>query len=282
VLAEPEPPFPVAPSIPLDDAPPVDGLLPAGGLVVQAAGPVPVAGGVPAAGVAAVGGLRLDRVLLHYPERAAPALAELSLVVPTGQRLAVLGASGAGKSSLFAVLLRFATPAAGCVTLDGFDLLAAAPAEARRRIAWVPQHPYLFAGTIAENVRLGRPSATPAELDEVAGLVGLDDVLRRLPDGWETPVGERGQRLSAGQRQRLALLLLDEPTAHLDADSAAAVRQAVLDRTVGRTLLVISHDAGWPAVADRVVRLDGGLLTEPADRPPAPRSAGDAIRAVRG
>ncbi len=237
----------------------------------------------PAAGPAGPGELRVDGLLLSYPDRAGPALAGVSLRVPAGERLALLGASGAGKSSLFAVLLRFAAPAAGHVTFDGFDLLGADPAQARRHIAWVPQQPYLLAGTVAENVRLGRPDATGAELDEVAGLVGLDQVLRRLPGGWQAPVGERGQRLSAGQRQRLALarallrdaplVLLDEPTAHLDPESAAAVRLAVLARTAGRTLLVISHDADWPAAADRVVRLDAGRLRDDTAAVPSPRTA---------
>jgi ABC-type multidrug transport system fused ATPase/permease subunit len=226
---------------------------------------------VPAA-VPVGGELRLGGVTVRYPDRDGPALDGVSLVVPAGQRVAVLGASGAGKSSLFGVLLRFVAPAAGDVTFDGIDLLAAPPAHCRRRIAWVPQQPHLLAGTVAENVRLGRPDATPAELDEVAALVGLDAVLARLPDAWETPLGERGLRLSAGQRQRVALarallrdaplLLLDEPTAHLDADSAAAVRQAVLDRSAGRTVLVISHDLGWPAAVDRVVRLEAGRIVE--------------------
>jgi thiol reductant ABC exporter CydD subunit len=248
--------------------------------------PMPAAAGPavpgPVAGPAGPGGLHVDGLLLSYPDRALPALAGVSLRVPAGERLALLGASGAGKSSLFAVLLRFATPAAGHVTFDGFDLLGADPARARRRIAWLPQQPYLLAGTVAENVRLGRPAATAAELDEVAGLVGLDQVLRRLPGGWQAPVGERGQRLSAGQRQRLALarallrdaplVLLDEPTAHLDPESAAAVRLAVLARTAGRTLLVISHDADWPAAADRVVRLDAGRLLDDTSAFPSPRT----------
>jgi ATP-binding cassette subfamily C protein CydD len=239
-----------------------------------------------AAGPAAAGELRLDGVTVSYPDRDVPALAGVSLVVPVGQRVALCGPSGAGKSTLLAVLLRFAAPGAGRVTFDGVDVLAGPPARWRRQIAWVPQHPYLLAGTVAENVRLGRPDATAAELDEAAGQVGLDAVLARLPDGWQTPVGERGLRLSAGQRQRVALarallrdaplLLLDEPTAHLDADSAAAVRAAVLGCAAGRTLLVISHDLGWPSVVDRVIRLDRGQLVEatpgppPAPRQPAP------------
>jgi ATP-binding cassette subfamily C protein CydD len=143
-------------------------------------------------------------------------------------------------------------------------------ADWRERIAWLPQQPHLLAGTVADNVRLGRADAPADELDAVAAAVGLDAVLARLPAGWDTPVGERGLRLSSGQRQRVALarlllrgaplLLLDEPTAHLDADSAAAVRAAVLAHAAGRSVLVITHDAPWAAALDRTVRLDSGRL----------------------
>jgi ATP-binding cassette subfamily C protein CydD len=255
---------------------------PRAGRPAAAAGAEPIQ--APAGGVAAATGeLRLAGVVVRYPDRERPALADVSLVVPAGQRVALLGASGTGKSSLFAVLLRFVAPAAGEVTFGGLDLLAGPPAQWRRQIAWVPQQPHLLAGTVAENVQLGRPDATDAELAEVARLVGLDAVLAGLPDGWATRLGERGLRLSAGQRQRVALarallrdaplLLLDEPTAHLDADSAASVRHAVLDRAAGRTVLVISHDAGWPAAVDRVLWLEAGRLVEaePGGPPGQPR-----------
>jgi ATP-binding cassette subfamily C protein CydD len=248
--------------------------------ILDEPGPPAAAAAAGSGSAPAAGELRLENLTVRYPDRDVPALAGLSLVVPAGQRIAVLGASGAGKSSLFSVLLRFTTPAAGAVTFGGLDVLAEPPDRSRHRIAWVPQHPHLLAGTVEENVRLGRPDATPAELAEVARLVGLDAVLAGLPAGWATPLGERGLRLSAGQRQRVALarallrdaplLLLDEPTAHLDADSAAAVRAAVLDRAAGRTLLVVSHDTGWPAAADRVVRLEGGRLVETAVGGPQP------------
>jgi ATP-binding cassette subfamily C protein CydD len=214
--------------------------------------------------------LALDGVSVTYPERAAAALAGASLLLAPGERVALVGPSGAGKSTLFSVLLRFTAPEAGTVRWGGRDVLAGPAVDWRERVAWLPQQPHLLAGTVADNVRLGRPGAPAAELDAVAAAVGLDAVLARLPAGWDTAVGERGLRLSSGQRQRVALarlllrdaplLLLDEPTAHLDADSAAAVRAAVLAHAGGRSLLVITHDPAWAGALDRSVRLDAGRL----------------------
>ena len=220
-------------------------------------------------------GIELAGVTLRYPDRTEPALAAVSLTVEPGERLVVLGPSGGGKSSLLALLLRFAEPTEGQIRW-GDTALADVPVERwRRRIAWVPQRPHLFSGTVAENVALGAPTADRAALDRAAALAGLDAVLAALPAGWDTQLGENGLRLSAGQRQRVALaraflrdaplLLLDEPTAHLDAVGAAAVRDAVR-RYAGadRTLVVVAHDAGWADLADRVIYLERGQLTAPA------------------
>ncbi|GLW66265.1 hypothetical protein Arub01_45090 [Actinomadura rubrobrunea] len=208
----------------------------------------------------------LDRVTVRYPGRDRPALSDVSLEVEPGERLVVVGPSGAGKSTLLAVLLRLVEPTEG---RTGFGHV---PAEQwRRRVAWVPQDPYLFAGSVADNIRLGDPDASDDAVRRAARLAGADEFIRRLPDGYDTPIGERGSRLSSGQRQRIALaraflrdaplLLLDEPTAHLDGESAAAVRAAVERLMEGRTVVLVTHDHSWTRGADRVAEIDGGRLT---------------------
>ncbi|GLZ11513.1 hypothetical protein Acsp04_17480 [Actinomadura sp. NBRC 104425] len=224
------------------------------------------------------GRLRLDRVTVRHPGRDRPALSEVSLEVAPGERLVVVGPSGAGKSTLLAVLLRFVQPAEGHT---GFEDI---PAERwRERIAWVPQDPYLFAGSVADNIRLGDPGASDRAVRRAARLAGADEFVRDLPQGYDTPVGERGARLSSGQRQRIALaraflrdaplLLLDEPTAHLDGESAEGVRTAVERLMEGRTVVLVTHDHAWTRLADRVAEIDGGRLTirrPPSARPDAP------------
>ncbi|GAA3508863.1 thiol reductant ABC exporter subunit CydD [Actinomadura keratinilytica] len=218
------------------------------------------------------GRLRLDRVTVRRPGRDRPALSEVSLEVAPGERLVVVGPSGAGKSTLLAVLLRFVQPTEGHT---GFEDM---PAERwRERIAWVPQDPYLFAGSVADNIRLGDPGASDRAVRRAARLAGADEFVRDLPQGYDTPVGERGARLSSGQRQRIALaraflrdaplLLLDEPTAHLDGESAEGVRTAVERLMEGRTVVLVTHDHTWTRLADRVAEIDGGRLTirRPAD-----------------
>jgi ATP-binding cassette subfamily C protein CydD len=223
-------------------------------------------------------GLRFDGVTLTHPERAVPALDRVDLVVPSGQTLLLTGASGAGKSTLLAVLLRFTDVDAGRVTVTGPGpvpdpvALAVLPVDAwRRSIAWVPQRPYLFDASVADNVRLGVPDADDDAVAAAVALAEADDVVAALPDGYATRLGERGARLSAGQRQRIALaraflrrragaslVLLDEPTAHLDPESAAAVRAGVARLLDGVTGIVVAHDAGWSDLADDVVRLEAG------------------------
>ncbi len=191
--------------------------------------------------------------------------------------MALVGPSGEGKSTIAALLLRLLDPDSGRVTCDGVDLRATAPEAWRREVAWVPQRPTLFAGTLADNVRLGAPGAGEEAVAAAVRAAGLEAVLATLPDGLETRVGESGRRLSAGEAQRVAiaraflrdapLVVLDEPTAHLDADSAAAVGAAVERLAAGRTTLVIVHRAALARRTDRVLRLAGGRLEElPADR----------------
>ncbi|MFC7327831.1 thiol reductant ABC exporter subunit CydD [Marinactinospora rubrisoli] len=228
--------------------------------------------------------LRLDTVSLRYPGRATDALDRVSLTVPPGRRVLVTGPSGAGKSSLLALLLRFAAPTSGTILVadpdrpgdPGIPLDRLDADEWRSRIAWVPQHPYLFDATVADNIRLGAPDADLAAVRRAAELAEADAFVRALPQGYATRIGERGARLSAGQRQRVALaraflrdapiVLLDEPTAHLDPDNAAAVRTAVTRLLAGRTALVVAHDRGWSDVVDATVRISAGRIAG-GDRP---------------
>ncbi|HEY5355936.1 MAG TPA: thiol reductant ABC exporter subunit CydD [Streptosporangiaceae bacterium] len=217
----------------------------------------------------------LNGTSLMYPSRDAPALDRVSLVIRPGERIAVTGPSGAGKSSLLALLLRFASPTggrieAGAPGAPGTDITAFDLAAWRRQIAWVPQHPYLFDGTVASNIALGRPDASPADIAHAATLAGAAEFVGALPGGYGTPLGERGARLSAGQRQRIALaraflqdaplLLLDEPAAHLDPLTARMITDTIERLMAGRTVLLITHGLGWAGGADRILTLDQGRL----------------------
>ncbi len=225
--------------------------------------------------------VRFAGVGLTYPGRDAPALDGVDLVLRPGTTTLVTGRSGAGKTSLLALLLRFAEPSAGRVLVTGadgneVDLRATDPDEWRRRIAWVPQHPYLFDASVADNIRLGLPDASDDAVRRAARRAEAETVIAALPDGYATPLGERGHRLSAGQRQRIALaraflrqevldapiVLLDEPTAHLDPENAAAVRTGVARLLEGRTGVIVAHDAGWADLADEVVHLEAGCRTD--------------------
>ena len=180
-----------------------------------------------------------------------------------GEVLAITGPSGAGKSTLLHVLLGLTTPDAGSVRVGGVDLRELAPEAWHARVAWVPQRPHLFAGTIADNVRVGRPDASPES--RLAGAGRRRTWRTRLPNGLETPLGDRGAGLSAGERQRVALaraflrdaplLLLDEPTAGLDGATEAEVVRAVRRLVRGRTVVLVAHRPALIALADRVVAL---------------------------
>ncbi len=221
--------------------------------------------------------LRCEGVRLTHPERTAPALDGVDLVVPAGRTLLLTGTSGAGKTTLLSVLLRFADADGGLITVNGTDVADLPVQEWRRRIAWLPQRPYLFDASVADNVRLGVPDADDAAVERAVALAEAADVVAALPDGYATRLGERGTRLSAGQRQRIALaraflrrldgaslVLLDEPTAHLDPDNAAAVRAGVARLLDGATGIVVAHDTGWADLADEAVRLEAGRVVVPS------------------
>ncbi|MFE9905314.1 thiol reductant ABC exporter subunit CydD [Streptomyces achromogenes] len=230
---------------------------------------------VPASGTGAVpaGALAFEDVGVRYPGRSSDAVTGVSFRVEPGEAVALVGPSGAGKSTLLSVLLGFVRPTGGRVRVGGADLAGLDLAEWRSRIAWVPQRPHLYAGTIAENVRLARPGADDGAVRRALRDAGAWEFVAALPDGVDTVLGEDGAGLSAGQRQRLALarafladrpvLLLDEPTAALDGATEADVVAAVRRLAAGRTVLLVVHRPALLEVADRVVRLGGAEVAKP-------------------
>ncbi|MGH3796236.1 MAG: ABC transporter ATP-binding protein [Pseudonocardiaceae bacterium] len=218
------------------------------------------------------GEVELRDVTFRYPEAPEPALARISLHIAPGETVALVGATGAGKSTLVKLLARFYDPVAGTVLVDGVDLRRYEPAAFHHRLGVVPQEAHLFRGDVADNISYGRPQATPAQVEAAARRIGALDAIAALPHGFRQPVGERGQGLSAGQRQLLALaraelvepdlLLLDEATAALDPATEAVVLAAADQLTSRRTTVVIAHRLATAAAADRIVVLDGGRIVE--------------------
>lgn len=211
--------------------------------------------------------LELEGVTVRHEGRGEPSLPATTLVVEPGETVALVGPSGAGKTTLLNVLLGFTAPTEGRVRVGGTDLSALDLDRWRERIAWVPQHPYLFAGTIAENVRLARPDADDAAVTRALRDAGAYDFVTALPLGADTQLGENGTGLSAGQRQRLSLarafladrplLLLDEPTAALDGETEATIVSAIRRLSTGRTVILVIHRPALLPVADRVVEVGG-------------------------
>ncbi|OBJ31424.1 ABC transporter [Mycolicibacter heraklionensis] len=204
-------------------------------------------------------------------------LGGLSLSIPAGQTVALVGSTGAGKSTIAKLIARFYDPVSGAVTLDGVDLRAVSQAALRRHVVMVTQENFLFTGTVADNIRFGRPGATDAEVAAAATSVGADAFITALPEGYDTDVAKRGGRLSAGQRQLVAfarafladpaVLILDEATSALDIPGERMVQKALRSVLAGRTALVIAHRLSTVEIADRVLVIEGGRIVE--DGPPA-------------
>ncbi|WP_237774559.1 thiol reductant ABC exporter subunit CydD [Actinosynnema sp. ALI-1.44] len=219
-------------------------------------------------GVSDAHDLVFDDVTVRYPDRDMPAVTGISMRIRAGERVGLVGPSGAGKSTLLAVLLGFVEPESGRVTVGRRDLADLPLAAWREQIAWVPQKPHLFAVSVADNIRLGRPGAPIEHVVQAARAAAADEFITRLPDGYDTLLGENGSGLSMGQRQRIAIaraflrdapiLLFDEATAHLDAESEAAVAAASARLMAGRTALVVAHRPALLDHVDRVVTIRSG------------------------
>jgi ATP-binding cassette, subfamily C, bacterial CydD len=228
--------------------------------------------------------IRLDGVTVTYPGRPHPALAGVDLTIRPGERIAVTGPSGAGKSTLLALLLRFIQPTTGTIRVGDGDLAEIPAGRWRDSIAWVPQQPYLFAGSAADNIALGQPGATPDAIQRAARRAGAAEFIEALPGGYHAALGERALRLSAGQRQKIALarallrdaalLLMDEPSAHLDPASARQIGETIEAMSADRTVVLVSHRC-WSAGVGRVITLDHGKLLSPSG------SAGQPTAVVR-
>jgi ATP-binding cassette subfamily B protein len=217
------------------------------------------------------GAVRFDEVVFAYPSRPeTTALGPVSFGVDPGERVALVGPSGAGKSTIFGLILRFYDPRSGRVLIDGADIRHCEPRELRRAIALVPQDPVIFAASVTDNVRFGRPEASFHEVREACAAASALEFIDRLPQGFDTDLGERGVKLSGGQRQRISIarailadrpiLLLDEATSSLDAESERQVGAALARLARGRTTLVIAHRLATVRNANRIIVLDRGRI----------------------
>jgi ATP-binding cassette subfamily B protein len=217
--------------------------------------------------------IEMQNVTFHYPSRPAQAaLSDFSLKVNAGETVALVGPSGAGKSTVFQLLLRFYDPATGSIQLDGVATKQLALHDLRQHIGIVPQDAVIFSSSAKENIRYGKPDATDQQVLEAAKAAFADEFIRKLPQGYDTFLGERGVRLSGGQRQRIAiarailknppLLLLDEATSALDAESERMVQAALESAMRDRTTLVIAHRLATVQKADRIVVIDHGRMVE--------------------
>ncbi|CAB4530589.1 unannotated protein [freshwater metagenome] len=223
-------------------------------------------------GAAQFGAVQFDSVGFTYPEANSPALEQVSFEIRHGETVALVGPSGAGKSTLAKLLMQFMQPDQGQICRDGIPIQRIEHSEWRRVISWVPQQPAVFAGTVAENIALGKPGSSLTQIRKAARVACAEEFIDALPEGFNTLLGENGLRLSGGQRQRLAiaraaimntpLVLLDEFTAHLDEETEAQVVSAMASLMQGRTALVIAHRAATIASADRIVNLEAGHVIE--------------------
>jgi len=219
------------------------------------------------------GEITFAAVRFAYPARPETfALDGVSLQVRAGEKVAIVGPSGAGKSTIFHLILRFYDPASGSVAFDGVRLIDADPRDVRSRIALVPQDSVIFGASVADNIRFGRPDASDAEVARAADLAAASNFIGRLPQAFDTQVGERGVMLSGGERQRIAiaravlrnapLLLLDEATSSLDAESETLVQAALTRLMQGRTTLVIAHRLATVLKCDRILVMEHGRIVE--------------------
>jgi ATP-binding cassette subfamily B protein len=217
------------------------------------------------------GQIEFRNVVFHYPSRPdQAALNGLSLEIAPGEAVALVGPSGAGKSTMFQLLLRFYAPQSGSILFDGTDVAQLDPAALRRHIALVAQDPVIFSGTIADNIRYGRPDANSAAVRRAAEAAAAAEFIEDLPHGYDTSIGERGINLSGGQRQRLAiarailrdapLLLLDEATSALDAENERLVQTGLNNLMAGRTTIVIAHRLATIQRLKRIVVMDQGRI----------------------
>lgn len=228
---------------------------------------------------------RLDLENVRFGYRDAVVLPGLDLHVPAGQTLALVGATGAGKTTIARLVARFYDPLEGTVRLDGIDLRDLAEKDLRRGVVMVTQENFLFADTVAENIRFGRPSATDDDVEAAARAIGAHDFIAALPGGYDTDIGKRGGRLSAGQRQLVAfaraflgnpaVLILDEATSSLDIPSERLVQRALRTILADRTALIIAHRLSTVEIADRVLVLDRGRIVEDGSPAELVRGGGD-------
>lgn len=217
------------------------------------------------------GELRFEEVSYTYDEQR-PALCGVSFAIASGKKVALVGPSGAGKSTIVHLLLRFIEPEYGSITINGEELQALPAAEWRKRVAWVPQRPYLFNDTVRENIAIGQPGATREEIIDAAKQAYAHEFIQALPQGYETVIGERGACLSGGQVQRLSLaraflknaplLILDEATSQLDSETETLVLEATEQLMCGRTVLIAAHRLSTVSHADQIIVLDGGRVVE--------------------
>jgi ATP-binding cassette subfamily B protein len=218
------------------------------------------------------GDIVFENVTFSYGTGGADALAGIDLHVPPGQTVALVGATGAGKSTFAKLVARFYDPTEGRILVDGHDLRDVASRSLRRQMGIVPQEAYLFSGTIGENLAFGRPDATPEEIEAGARAVGASDFIDALPERYDTQVGERGIQLSAGQRQLVAfaralvadprILVLDEATANVDIHTEGRIEEGMRRLLAGRTAIIIAHRLSTIRGAGRIVVLDRGRIVE--------------------